>query len=785
MASTTVLRYVLFVLAAGVALAQNGGEESRNYRWVTLAEASARVQPDYRPKLLGELVRVKGIVQTTLLEASDASYLPILDTQNQSSGLVLLYSGDNKANRPSASEVGLGAVVEVSGIVSLHAGQAVVKPIELKVIGKAELPKPPVLNPLTASSFQYSGMLVEVDGEVAEFREVSWGDILEFKDGGHAIHVFLPMPGRAMERPLSAYQRGDKIRVKGVVTQFCLRPPYNQYFQLMMAGPREIELIEPRPALPPQIVPAAVVLVLLGILAAWYTQQRTRWHQRLIQKLMLTGEDLYSAGTAREVAELLRCRLIELTTAESVSVYHYDAGRKILDRIPDQVSSTQHSFHIDECTSAIERGIASCVKDKVLFQVSDTNACEVTQSKNEESRSLLVIPMHNRHEARGAIVITGAAGKQLLMPALHPAAQHLANDACQYFEGLELTALREQNHRSEKLAVAGQLIHGVITELNAPLEKIRDLTAALPATEAAAIHEQVKKASETVRRIVAVARAEQIDARPVDLRLLFQRLMETMEEGLRQTQIEAEINLGPESLYVLGSQEQLSRVFENLFQHASAAATYSLEHAFALNLTRIGRSAMIELEFSGPFGEGEGPDFSGSALGLAITRGLLQSYGGEVRFTTIRAGRYRYDVELPSLNASPSEEFSAALPFSPQRGMITALLVEPEMQSQRKMLAIFGELNHRLIPVSNIEEAADLAEKARFDIVFASARPDGGTWAELFHRIHHRTPHFVLLSESAEDQSAEILEGTASSMLRKPVEEADILGLITRMQQRG
>jgi len=140
-------------------------------------------------------------------------------------------------------------------------------------------------------------------------------------------------------------------------------------------------------------------------------------------------------------------------------------------------------------------------------------------------------------------------------------------------------------------------------------------------------------------------------------------------------------------------------------------------------------------------------------------------------------------VELPSLNSSPSEDFSTAVQFAPQRGMITALLVEPEIQSQRKMLAIFGELNHRLIPVSNIQEAADLAEKVRFDIVFSSAMPEGGTWAELFQKVHHRTPHFALLSESAEEQSFELLEGTSSSMLRKPVEEKDIMSLLERIQQ--
>ena len=69
---------------------QGAVEESRGYRIVKLSEASARVGPDYRPKLLGEAVRVQGVVQASVLEAPDASYLPLLDVEGKNSGLMLV-----------------------------------------------------------------------------------------------------------------------------------------------------------------------------------------------------------------------------------------------------------------------------------------------------------------------------------------------------------------------------------------------------------------------------------------------------------------------------------------------------------------------------------------------------------------------------------------------------------------------------------------------------------------------------------------------------------------------
>lgn len=768
-------------LAVVLTMAQVPSLDSQDYRAMTIAEAAARSLPDYRPKLLGEHITVRGVVAAPVLEAPDAGYLAILDEDQQRTGLMLIFSGDNKAVQPHS--IASGSIIEARGIVSLHAGQAVLKPSEVRVVGGTAAPQPIQLRAAEAAQFRYEGMLVSISGEVGEYREASNGELLEFTEAGQAIRVYLPGLDRSVGKPLANFHRGDRVRVRGLISQFCPSPPYNRYFQLLVANGKDIELLEPRPVLPPQVVPAAVVVILLGILAAWYLQQKARAQNRVIERILRISEDLYCANTPREVAEVLRSRLLDVIAGDVVSVYHYDVSRKLLERLPDAVSSMPHSFNIDESATAIERGIALSVRNKTVLQFSDTRSADLLSGTDEESKSLLLIPMRNRTEVLGAIAITANPGKQLLAAALQSAAQHLANDACQYLHEMEEVALREQIHRSEKLAVAGQLIHGVITELNIPLESIRLLTERLPENDAAAIHEQVHKASAMVRRIISVARAEQIDARPVEMRFLFQQLLGAEPIDAERVRLEIEVNLAPDSLYVLGSLQQLSNVFENLLHHARTAAANSMERMLILNVNRIGRSAVIEIEFSGPFDDGLGPDFEEAALGMAISRGLLQSHGGEIRFTTMRAGRYRYEVELPSLSSSPAEELGDRMKPAPQRGQVTALLVEPETQAQRRFLAIFGELNHRLIIVNTIEEAADLVEKLRFDVVFASARPEGGTWSELFHRVHHRTPHFVLMSESAAVQSADILDGTSSSMLRKPVDEGEILGLLDRLQQ--
>lgn len=789
---------------AGAQTAENPGGPARSKQLTSLKDAAARVQPDFRPRLLLESITVQGIVLNPLIEAADAAYLGIQDLNDPKSGLLLIFSGENKQYQGAAAELRAGSLIEVTGTVSLHAGQAVLKPSSLRQTGSATAPLPQVVKPMEAARFAWLGLILSVEGTVGDYREAASGEILEFSEGAESIRVFLPAaPGRS-ERPLSAFHRGDRIRVRGLATQFCLSPPYNRYFQLLAANANEVELVETGPALPPQIVPAAVIVILLAMLGAWYVQQRGQRQNRQVGQLLEAAESLYGSGSPREVAEAIRAALEPLLAVEQVQIYAYDESRKLLEKIADTSPASglvfaPHSFHVQEGKGKREERMALAVTSKTMSQVSDARVGDAGERDTREGDtregdtidfSLVFVPMLTGQQLSGLLLLSSKPGRLPVEEALKGAVQHLANAAAHQLNLIEAVSMRDQIHRGEKLAVAGQLIHGVVSELNAPLERIRALSAEMPFGVSASIEEEVQRASETVRRIISVARSEQMDARPVDLRVVLQRLVQRLAQSVEGSDIELESNLAPEPLYVLGSAVQLDQVFANLFTHALAAAGHSLEQFVSVSLNRIGRSAWIEIQFSGPFGEDQGPDFSREALSMAISRGLLQSHGGDLRFRLERIGRFCYEAEIPSL-AAASEQLDDMQDVPTARGKTTALLVEPELQTQRRLLALFGEKGNRLIPVASIEEAAELVEKLRFDVVFSCSRPEGGTWVELFHRVHHRTMHFVLLSEGTLDPAqngadqngvAELMDGRSASVLAKPIQEEEIQRLLERLQ---
>lgn len=760
-------RTVVMLAVASVVWAQ-----AVEVRPLRVSEVGAKGEGDGRPRWLGETVRVRGVVETELIAAVDGVYTGLLDPETRAHGVLVVFSGDNQEATPET--VSAGMVVEAEGVVGLHAGQVVLKPVEWKVVGQETAPGAVGVADSEGLGSEKVGRSVTVVGEVMGYEETAQGSVLRLKN---AVLLW-PHVGKRGERQLAMFRKGDRVKATGLLRQYAMRAGQQGNFQVLLGGPEDVEWLMAGEGTPGWLLPGAVAGILLAMVFAWQQQQRARRDQREGKQLLEASEELYGLPTVREAAELLRSRLMELTGAAGVSVYHYDANKKLLERIPDQSGGSGHGFHVEEGETPLERALGLAVRNGAALRFRQTRGVAVL-GEGGKNEALVVLPMGKAGAVRGAVALTGEAGKELAREGLMASLQHLANDAGQHMAEIEEAAVREQGHRSEKLAVANQLIHGVISELNGPLEKLRDLAAALPTKEAEGIQGQVGEVSEIVKRIVAVARAEQFDARPVDLRQLFQRLLEGQEEG-----VEEETNLGPEPLYVLGSSDQLQRVFENLLKHARAAAGHSVERSLEVGLNRLGRSAMIEIGFSGPFGEGEGPDFHSGALGMAITRGLLQSYGGELRFATARPGRYRYDIELPSLGVSGSEEGGGLAGLNAQKGTLTALLVEPELAVQRRLLGLFGEGNHRLVPVGGMEEAVDLCEKMRFDVLFCSARPEGGTWAELFQRTHHRVPYFVLLEEGEETEAAELLEGTTAMRLRKPVGEEELATLLEKISER-
>jgi CheY-like chemotaxis protein len=103
--------------------------------------------------------------------------------------------------------------------------------------------------------------------------------------------------------------------------------------------------------------------------------------------------------------------------------------------------------------------------------------------------------------------------------------------------------------------------------------------------------------------------------------------------------------------------------------------------------------------------------------------------------------------------------------------VITALIVEPDMTAQRKLLTMLGGRGHRAIPAATAEDAADLVQRMAFDVVFCAVRLPGLNWVELFQRVRRRVGAFALLTEGYDSEAARAFKGGEGQILPKPIDD--------------
>ncbi|KID12474.1 sensor histidine kinase [Ponticoccus alexandrii] len=215
-----------------------------------------------------------------------------------------------------------------------------------------------------------------------------------------------------------------------------------------------------------------------------------------------------------------------------------------------------------------------------------------------------------------------------------------------------------------KLSALGQMSAGISHELNQPLTAIRQYaengTAFLnkgrperAADNLARIAAMAARAARIIRNLRAFARNESEPMGKVDLVAVIDAAVELTEARLKADGVTLVWEGGPPA-YALGGEVRLGQVFVNLINNAADAMAGEAEKRIAITLER-GPRLRIGVSDTGP-GIADPdrmfePFYStkevggGMGLGLSISYGLVQSFGGEIRGSNTGAGAV-FTVEL-------------------------------------------------------------------------------------------------------------------------------------------
>jgi signal transduction histidine kinase len=253
----------------------------------------------------------------------------------------------------------------------------------------------------------------------------------------------------------------------------------------------------------------------------------------------------------------------------------------------------------------------------------------------------------------------------------------------------ELERLQAHIIQAEKLASLGQIVAGVVHELNNPLTSIiaysdyltKKAHSRLPDPSAEDDVERLRRIGDAASRIlkfsrdlVAYARPSTEVPGPIGLSEVIDKAVIFCEHEFAVWEIQVERDVPPDLPVVRGVTGQLTQVFVNLFTNAAHAMVTGGTLRITARTTPGENSIAVDIEDSGAGIESRDlphifePFFTtkvdgrGTGLGLSIVRDIIDGHGGTVSVRSLQGTGTVFTLTLP-LAARPV----SMVPAPPQR----------------------------------------------------------------------------------------------------------------------
>ncbi|MFT6452875.1 MAG: two-component system C4-dicarboxylate transport sensor histidine kinase DctB [Halocynthiibacter sp.] len=220
-----------------------------------------------------------------------------------------------------------------------------------------------------------------------------------------------------------------------------------------------------------------------------------------------------------------------------------------------------------------------------------------------------------------------------------------------------------------KLSALGQMSAGISHELNQPLMAIRSfaengaLFLERDAPERAGqnfakISDLARRMGRIIQNLRAFARQEKETISDVDLRGVVETVLEMAEGTLSGAEVRVDWQGARAPVMVRGGEVRLQQVVMNLISNGIDAMAETEDKRLEIAITQKDERVILHIRDSGPGISDPGKIFDpfystkevgaseGMGLGLSISYGLVQSFGGAIRGKNRDSGGAEFTVEL-------------------------------------------------------------------------------------------------------------------------------------------
>jgi PAS domain S-box-containing protein len=417
-----------------------------------------------------------------------------------------------------------------------------------------------------------------------------------------------------------------------------------------------------------------------------------------------------------------------------------------------------------------------------------------------------VLRFENRYRAKGGgyrwLSWTGAPEGERI----YAVARDITEDK---LRAAELEAAQDQLRMSQKLEAMGQLTGGVAHDFNNLLMPITGALDLLQRRGLGGEREQrlivgalqsAERAKTLVQRLLAFARRQPLQPRPVDLGELI-RGMADLVASTSGPQIRVMIDLPDGLPAAKADPNQLEMAVLNLSVNARdampdggtltiSAGAETVEpghHAklrpgdyvrFSVADTGVGMDEETQARSIEPFFSTKGIG-KGTGLGLSMAHGLASQLGGALHISSRPGVGTRIDVWLPVSAEAASAQSGSAVRLRGAKASGVALLVDDEELVRMSTADMLGDLGFSVREARSGEEALRLIEDGlEIDVLVTDHLMPGMTGVDLIRALRRRRPSApaLIISGFAETDSI------APDLLRlaKPFRQADLAATLAK-----
>jgi PAS domain S-box-containing protein len=372
----------------------------------------------------------------------------------------------------------------------------------------------------------------------------------------------------------------------------------------------------------------------------------------------------------------------------------------------------------------------------------------------------------------------------------------------------ELERQRDALLQSEKMAAFGSLLAGVAHELNNPLSIVignalmlaEEAEGSALAERAQRVQAAAERCGRIVRSFLAMARQHKAEMRPVMPQALVDGALQLLAYSMRTSGVTVEQDIAPDLPAVLCDPDQMIQVLSNLLTNARHALEERPQPR-RVRLTAHAEGAWVQLAVADN-GPGIADDIrsrvfdpffttkpvgSGTGIGLAVSRGLVEAHGGSLVLVPSEGEGACFEIRLPlacaALQVSGAADAGGVPQTPPAR---TALVVDDEPEIGELLGEMLQKLGYRFeVKVSGEAAQAALLE-CDYDVVLCDLRMPELDGPDLYDWMAEQRPHLCartafITADTLNVSSHRFLARAGRPVLEKPFVPVELRKLLAQL----